>query len=453
MSKANGTRAAKPARGSQKKSRPKRGGGQLYENKGARGTTWGLRFVAPNGKRKYEKLGQDYGPGAIDRREAEELAERLLAKVRLGQYETREERRAREEAEAAAAGSMPVFAVFAAEWLARRRAIGGHRDSGLSESGERDLTWRLGHLHSWFGGMRLDEIDEREIDRFMAAKRAAPVRGGGLGATSVNKVVACLRAVLKDAHRYGLINRNPAEDARVPAAKYKAAYLDRASQIAALLDAAGKLDGERRGRRGHGRALLATLVYAGLRISEALDLTWADVDLARGELRVRVSKTDAGVRTVGLLAPLRDDLAELRARRPSKRDELIFATRTGGKESAPNVRTRLLAKAVEEANKVLVKAGEEPISERLTPHGLRHTYASLLVALGEDPSYVMDQLGHEDASFTLNIYAKAMKRRDGEKARLRALVEGTAVTVADVLAAADSADVRAASGNGSERLP
>ena len=76
--------------------------------------------------------------------------------------------------------------------------------------------------------------------------------------------------------------------------------------------------GDRRGaeeRRGHGRPLLAALVFAGLRIDEALSLLWRDVDLAGGYLRVRRSKTEAGVREVDLLAPLREELADLKARR------------------------------------------------------------------------------------------------------------------------------------------
>jgi integrase len=60
----------------------------------------------------------------------------------------------------------------------------------------------------------------------------------------------------------------------------------------------------------------------------------------------------------------------------------------------------------------------------LTCHKLRHTFASILVALGEDPRYVMGQLGHADPTFTLRLYTHAMRRDDGECARLRALVEG-----------------------------
>jgi hypothetical protein len=42
----------------------------------------------------------------------------------------------------------------------------------------------------------------------------------------------------------------------------------------------------------------------------------------------------------------------------------------------------------------------------------------------ENPRYVMGQIGHADAAFTLRVYAKVMDRRDGEPERLRALVKG-----------------------------
>jgi hypothetical protein len=55
---------------------------------------------------------------------------------------------------------------------------------------------------------------------------------------------------------------------------------------------------------------------------------------------------------------------------------------------------------------------------------LRHTFASLLVALGEDPRYVMGQLGHTDPAVTLRLYTHTMRRVDDERTRLRALVDG-----------------------------
>src|ERR1019366_6899017 len=92
-------------------------------------------------------------------------------------------------------------------------------------------------------------------------------------------------------------------------------------------------------------------------------------------------------------------------------------------QSSSNVRTRVLVKAVEQANVKLKKAGVEPIP-KLTPHSLRRTFASLLFAIDETPPYVMAQMGHTTANLTLAVYARQMNRRDGEPERLKALVRG-----------------------------
>ena len=60
----------------------------------------------------------------------------------------------------------------------------------------------------------------------------------------------------------------------------------------------------------------------------------------------------------------------------------------------------------------------------MTAHKLRHTFASILYVRGDDPAYVMAQLGHTDPGFTLRVYAHAMRRDEDDKERLRALVEG-----------------------------
>jgi hypothetical protein len=86
------------------------------------------------------------------------------------------------------------------------------------------------------------------------------------------------------------------------------------------------------------------------------------------------------------------------------------------------VRKRILAKAVERANEHLEKAGSVPLPEGLTPHKLRHTFASLLVALGTDPGAVMDELGHTDPGFTLRVDRHGMRRDQQSKVQLSALV-------------------------------
>ena len=100
----------------------------------------------------------------------------------------------------------------------------------------------------------------------------------------------------------------------------------------------------------------------------------------------------------------------------------MFATQTGGPVNPSNVRNRMLAPSVERANERLEAAGAAPLPDGLTPHKLRHTFASLLVALGADPGAVMDQLGHADAGFTLRVYRHGLRRDEDSRARLARLV-------------------------------
>lgn len=148
------------------------------------------------------------------------------------------------------------------------------------------------------------------------------------------------------------------------------------------------------------------------------------MDLARGTLTVRAAKTDAGIRAVNILPVLHDELGDYRARIDPPDDALVFGTATGRRQGATNIRRRVLAKAIKHANTTLVKDGDEPLPDNLTPHSLRRTYASILFALGESPPYVMAQMGHTTANLTLAIYARQMDRRDGEPERLKVLVEG-----------------------------
>ena len=120
---------------------------------------------------------------------------------------------------------------------------------------------------------------------------------------------------------------------------------------------------------------------------------------------------------------MRDELLALKASASrATADMLVFPTMAGGRANPSNIRNRVLSAAVERANVRLTEAGEVQLPERLTPHKLRHTFASLLVALGEDPGAVMDQLGHTDPAFTLRVYRHGMRRDRASREALRRLV-------------------------------
>src|SRR5215207_5636455 len=207
--------------------RGRRPRGQLYRNRTNAGWTYGVRFRW-EGKRHYRTIG--HSQDGWTKKKAEVVIERLMAALWAGAWNPDGDRREPEPEPAREAS----FEEFALEWFERKRGTGGADGRGLSPSGEADLGWALDHLRAWFGGMRLSEITVEEVERFAHAKLAA----GGLSPTSVRKFVRVLRAILATAVRYDRIQRNPTEGVTVKAPAYRAAYLDRAEQIAALLDAA-----------------------------------------------------------------------------------------------------------------------------------------------------------------------------------------------------------------------
>jgi integrase len=111
-------------------------------------------------------------------------------------------------------------------------------------------------------------------------------------------------------------------------------------------------------------------------------------------ITVRAAKTEAGTRRVDLLPVLRDELATYKAGVLEHPDGRVFPTSTGNSLNPSNTRNRILKLSIKRANKRLVEAGLVPLPEGLTPHKLRHTYTSLLAALGTDTGAIMDQLGH-----------------------------------------------------------
>jgi integrase len=393
----------------------RRSNGGIVERQTRRGVSFSVRFRA-FGKRQFVHVG--HAADGVTRADAERELGYIVEQVRRGEWQP--------PAEAAPPPApVPTFHEAASAWFEARRTEGGKRGSGLSQSGAADLRWRLEvHLLPAFASNRLDAITVQDVDTFRRRK----VAEGRIGATSINKCLSTLSAILEEALEYGHVERNVAagKRRRLPSVKPPRTYLDRADHIAALLDAGGVLDRERDGRtRPYRRALLAVLVLAGLRIDEALSLRWRYVDLAAGRLRVVAGKTDAAARVVPLLPALRDELLAVAARRrDTDPSALVFPTRTGGKLSATNVRRRVLAPAVTVANAALAERDLEPLPDGLTPHSLRRTCASILVALGWDPARVMRTLGHTTAAFTLSVYARSMDWTEGEPERLRALVEG-----------------------------
>ncbi len=337
----------------------------------------------------------------------------------------------------------PTFHEFASEWFeAKRQEI----RPNTARSYRNDLT---NHVLPFFAQHRLAQITIAEVDRY----RNTHARAGRLKARSINMHLALLAQILEVAVEYGHMDRNPASGRRrrLKAAHPRPVHLDTTEHIAALLEAASLLDEDHERLHTTGRrAALAVMLFAGLRAEEVGGLRWRDVDLANGRLHVGRAKTSAGVREVDLLPVLRDDLAALKASGRAASDAPVFLASTGRPRDRHNLRQRVVAPITNRADELLAERGLRPLPAGLSPHKLRHTFASLLVALGNDPAYVMGQLGHTDPAFTLRVYTHMMRRAPGERERLRVLVEGADWALAGTSPAAPSVELVEANGRHEE---
>jgi integrase len=403
--------------------------GQVLHRRAKGGWRWAIRFNA-YGRRRYLTLGRD-ADGWTRRRAEEELAN-VLADVRRDLWVEPGRggrRRKRRKAD-------PLFGPFATGLLEERRGE-------LSEGSLRYLAWGFSHLSTYFSDWRLREIDAEAVDGYRSeksreaeARRRAIAQGRPghhpdgrvrrpLSATSINKSIDVLQWFLATAEDYGLIDSNPARGKRrrVPVERRAPVYLDTAGQIEALLDAASQLDRQAQSRIRDRLPIVGTLVFAGLRSGELGTLRWRDVDLEADLLQVRHSKTPAGLREVPVLPILKPLLLRKEEASPGRRQsDLVFATRTGRARSKDDIRARILMPATERADQMLELGGRPPLPPGLSPHSLRHTFASILIADGQDPVSVMHQLGHTTPEFTLRTYAHMMRRDAGERERLRTLV-------------------------------
>ena len=172
-------------------------------------------------------------------------------------------------------------------------------------------------------------------------------------------------------------------------------------------------------------AIVGTLIFASPRAHEIGYMLERDIDLANTRIFVGRSKTAAGLREIRTLPILHDILATHKARPAAGGpDALAFATGTGGRRDRSNLRERVLAEVFERADQLLRERGELPLPKGLSPHKLRHTFASILVALGTDPAQMMRQIGHRSAAFTLDVYTHMMACSPEQRERLKALVAG-----------------------------
>jgi integrase len=288
------------------------------------------------------------------------------------------------------------------------------------------------HLIPEFGELFLTEITRKGIDSFVAdwatagpryterlrlaleleqerarKERRSPraVRLGHNPKTIGNALVP-LREMLGHAVEWGYLSANPAQRVRRPRAEpnHDGMQALDADQVRRLLASAAS----------DARTLLLCAVTTGIRRGELLALKWGDVDWSGRRVWVRRSvgadgrfqqpKTRGSVRAVALTPTLASALRLHRMASSFKgQDDLIFPSELGTPLDGRNMVRRYFEPALREAG-----------LPRIRFHDLRHTFASLLIAQGEHPKLISEQLGHASVQITLDRYGHLMDQSYGD---------------------------------------
>lgn len=271
------------------------------------------------------------------------------------------------------------------------------------------------------GSVRLSRLTPDTLERLYGQLRRAGLR------RAPSQVHSLLHRALNAAVAWGWLASNPADRAQRPAYHAPSPTLWSAEELRRFL--AGTA-GDRWG------PLWVVLLGTGIRLGEALALTWDAIDLEAGRLEVRANlqrvrgewvlqppKTRAGRRVLPLPqaaieALRRQRLAQAEARLragPAWQDRgLVFSNLAGGPLQAS------------EAEHALARACRRLGVPRLTPHKLRHQAASLMLGSAVPLPMVSRWLGHASPHVTAAVYSHALAGQDRAAAEVLDRVLGGA---------------------------
>ena len=246
----------------------------------------------------------------------------------------------------------------------------------------------------------LQEIEPIHIQRYYNK-----LMESGLSANTVKRHHANIRKCLQDALLKNLIPYNPADRVKVPKiVSYKAKYYNK-EEIAELLKCS-------KGSPIETPVMLAA--YLGVRRGEVMGLKWSHIDFVSKTITIKDTityvktkvdkeraKTQSSYRTLPLISNIETYLKELKAKQEEYRilfgneyiDNDYVCKYDNGKPISPDYVSEAFARLLKKHN-----------LKHIRFHDLRHSCASMLLALGFDLKKISEWLGHSSISTTANIY-------------------------------------------------
>jgi integrase/recombinase XerC len=229
---------------------------------------------------------------------------------------------------------------------------------------------------------REGETEPRAVDVRLLRAYLAWLHQRRLARSSIGRKLASVRSWLRFLARRGVIEQNPARQVRSPRLPQRLPSFLPKDESKELLDRA--TDASITGRRDH--ALLELLYATGIRVSECCGLDVRDLDAGRATIRVSGKGGKERIVPVGEIAL--DAVRDYLAARGSWSGPL-FTNHRGGRLTPRSAR-RIVRQQARLAG----------TSRRVTPHTLRHTFATHMLGEGADLRLIQELLGHRRLSTT-----------------------------------------------------
>ena len=266
---------------------------------------------------------------------------------------------------------------------------------GASPHTIRNYGADLREFFTFLDGKKLTEVDPLLIRSFLAH-----LKSRGHSKSTLSRKLASLRSFFKYLARENHLSTNPFLGISTPKREKKLPQFLDVTEVTTLLEAPTGKNWEAK----RDRAILETLYSSGLRVSELVGMNHGDADLLTSLLRIRGKGKKERIVPMGekAIQAVRIYLESLPAHLRKKQDGLqtqLFLNRSGGRLTDRSVR-RLIVKY---ARRVSLKSG-------ISPHTLRHTFATHLLDRGADLRSVQELLGHANLS-TTQIYTHVTTRR------------------------------------------
>ena len=216
--------------------------------------------------------------------------------------------------------------------------------------------------------------------------------------SSISRKLACLRSFFKYLARENIVQVNPAAGIATPKRDKKLPHFLDPDEVVRLLEAPSRDTWEEK----RDRSILETLYSSGLRVSELVGLNQEDVDVFGGLVRVRGKGKKERIVPLGQMAlkALKSYLEQRPAREKGMPVKVpLYLNRSGGRLTDRSVRRMIIKYARRIA-----------LAKEVSPHTLRHSFATHMLDRGADLRSVQELLGHENLS-TTQIYTHVTTKR------------------------------------------